>query len=235
MAKVMYGGGVAKISGKLGGSVHARNLGGNYMRNWVSTPNPNTLRQQEVRGLQATASRAWADLSAAERKSWSGWAASNATVDRLGQRLVWSGFNAFVSVYLKRSLNYDTDDMVNPPAAPVFTHGLVGGDAGIICDTATDTLNVTLGDPIPPYAVIQIWSCGFIPVTRNFTRELMTYLTVFINEEEPASGITLLIGSNWVSKYGSMSGQAGKRVRLWLREYNEGRYSPFQYLTGVST
>lgn len=234
MAKIMYGGGVSKMSGKLGANVHARNLGGNYIRNYVPTPNPDTPAQQTARFVLSSAAGLWSTLTTEQRRSWNAWASSHPIVDRLGQSLRLSGFNAFVKVYCTRSAAGDASPFTWPPSAPVFSQFVIDDSSSISCVTATDTLDVTFGRGILPLQILQVYACGFIPVTKNFTRELMTLLSNFSTGGASGPGFVANLGSEWVSHYGSMAGHSGLRVRLWVRQYDQGQCTPWQHLTGVS-
>lgn len=71
MAVFTPGGGVAAISGSIGGTVFSRNRGGAYMRLRAIPVNPNTVFQQEVRSLMATLTSRWLDtLTEDQRAAW---------------------------------------------------------------------------------------------------------------------------------------------------------------------
>jgi hypothetical protein len=96
MGLVKFGGGVAAISGKIGGTVFAFNRAGSYARNWKMPVNPQTSRQQTVRGNLATAAAAWESLTASQRSGWNAYAASVPVMNRLGESKYLSGFNMFL-------------------------------------------------------------------------------------------------------------------------------------------
>ena len=73
------------FSGKLGGLIFSHNKGGRYVRVMGIPTNPNSARQQEVRGALATQSAAWEGLTDAERSTWETWAQNNPLTDPLGQ------------------------------------------------------------------------------------------------------------------------------------------------------
>lgn len=96
MGLIKFGGGVAAISGKIGGTVFAHNRSGSYARNWKMPVNPMTSRQQTVRGNLATAAAAWESLTDSQRTGWNAYAASVPVMNRLGESKYLSGFNMFL-------------------------------------------------------------------------------------------------------------------------------------------
>ena len=103
MGLIKYGMGIAQISGKIGGSVYARNSGGNYVRNWVKPVNPNTALQQAVRNIMGQLTTRWNNtLTAAQRTAWNLYGASVAMTNRLGETVYLSGINHYIRSNLPR-------------------------------------------------------------------------------------------------------------------------------------
>ena len=84
MALVKFGGGVAGISGKIGGTVYARNKAGAYARSWAkptTTPTPSQTVNRNRFGNQA---QAWTALSSSHKSSWDAYAATVTRLHRQG-------------------------------------------------------------------------------------------------------------------------------------------------------
>ena len=97
MALVKYGGGIAQMSGSIGGDTHARNRFGNYIRNRTKPINPNTARQVEVRAALASVTTRWsATLTADQRTAWNLYASSVAMQNKLGETVFLTGFNHYI-------------------------------------------------------------------------------------------------------------------------------------------
>ena len=97
MALVKYGGGIIQMSGSLAGNTHARNRYGNYIRARTKPINPNTGKQQVVRGLLATLTAVWSQtLTDAQRIAWNLYASSVAMKNKLGETVHLSGFNHYL-------------------------------------------------------------------------------------------------------------------------------------------
>lgn len=85
MALIQTGGGVAVISGKLGGNVFFRNAGGACVRNWVKPVDPGSERQQVVRFAVASLTTRWGEvLTDAQRAAWATYAENVPLPNRLG-------------------------------------------------------------------------------------------------------------------------------------------------------
>lgn len=88
---------VADGSGKLGGLVMARNMGGLYLKAFASPTNPNTALQQEVRSIWSVLANAWWDvLTVIQRDAWDDLALANPQINKLGQTITISGMNMYV-------------------------------------------------------------------------------------------------------------------------------------------
>lgn len=116
MGLVLFGLGVSKISGKVGGSVFARNRTGNYVRNWAKPVNPNTDRQVLVRSILAALVQDWKDtLTSSERYQWQVYADNVVMKNRLGEDMHLSGFNQFIRSNMAL-VNADLDQVNGGPA-----------------------------------------------------------------------------------------------------------------------
>lgn len=110
-----------QLSGSVGGVVASHNAGGAYLRNRSVPTNPNSLRQQLVRGSVSAAAGAWHGLSVGARASWAAYAAGTPVTNRLGESIILSGWNMFFRSFAF----YAAGDFLGtmPTAAPV-TPGL---------------------------------------------------------------------------------------------------------------
>jgi len=87
---------VSGFSGKLNGSVASRNRGGAYLRNKAIPLNPKTSAQALVRSSFGSLSKAWGQLTEAQRKAWNGAVSSWQTTDVFGDLKSPSGINLFM-------------------------------------------------------------------------------------------------------------------------------------------
>lgn len=97
MALVRYGGGIASMSGSIGGDVHARNRYGPYIRPRTKPINPNTARQIAARSALSVLTERWAEtLTVGQRTEWNLYASNLVMKNRLSQDIHLTGFNHYI-------------------------------------------------------------------------------------------------------------------------------------------
>lgn len=94
---------VDNISGKLNGTVFAKNKGGNYMRSKSKPSNPRTASQMAVRAQFGAISSAWKSLTESARSAWRESASNFPYINRLGDSKILSGF----ALHQKLNTNLD--------------------------------------------------------------------------------------------------------------------------------
>lgn len=88
---------LGEMSGKLNGSVYARNRGGTYVRKWAKPTNPNTPLQQTIRAAMSALVTSWmGTLTDAQRAGWDTYAANVPMLNRLGQEIYLTGQNHYI-------------------------------------------------------------------------------------------------------------------------------------------
>lgn len=70
MAKIKFGLVVTDARNKLGGHVFSKNRAGAYLRTLVTPVNPRSSTQTNVRALFGQISKAWSELTEAQRNAW---------------------------------------------------------------------------------------------------------------------------------------------------------------------
>lgn len=128
---------VDAISGKLNGTVFAKNKGGAYMRSRGLVSNPNTQFQTAVRSIFANIAQAWRELTSAQRSAWNSAVSDYPYQNRLGDTKTLSGF----ALHQKLNLNLAAIDegQLSAPVAPAEVQGLEDLEA---------TVDVGAGDEI---------------------------------------------------------------------------------------
>jgi hypothetical protein len=137
--------GIVAGSGKLNGTVLAKNKGGSYARTKVTPTNPQTTAQQNARNILSTQSQAWGGLTQVQRDGWNNAAPSFPYTDRFGNSKNLSGQTLFVK--LNANLNYADvaaiDDVPAPVAIPAITALTIAG-------ATSTTLSITFAPtPVP--------------------------------------------------------------------------------------
>lgn len=98
MAKIKLGTIVTDISGKVGGNVFAKNKAGAYIRRKSTISNPQSVAQMLVRGVFASLSQGWRNLSDVNRQSWIDGAANFMRMNVFGDNVKLSGKALFQSL-----------------------------------------------------------------------------------------------------------------------------------------
>lgn len=96
-AVIKFGGGVAAMSGSIGGTVFARNKGGAYARQWAKPCNPRSPLQNTRRAEMAYFAKAWSNvLTPQERIDWGAYAKGTSWTNKLGDSIEIAGNAAFM-------------------------------------------------------------------------------------------------------------------------------------------
>jgi len=97
MAVVKYGEYITAMSGSVGGTTHARNRYGFYVRNRTKPVNPNTDLQNLVRSTLATLTTRWSQtLDQPQRDAWDLYGDSVVMKNALGEDIFLTGFNHYI-------------------------------------------------------------------------------------------------------------------------------------------
>lgn len=150
---IKLGGGITAMSGSLAGTTFARNRFGAYGRPRTKPVNPKSARQLASRILMMFLAEQWGDspMSDAIRDAWQTYASSYTGLNRLGEQVTHTGFNAFVACNSARLtaggslITAAPTTLGLPPGDPVFA---VTGSA------ATQLLSVTF-DPLLDWNIID--------------------------------------------------------------------------------
>lgn len=99
MAKVLFGNGIADARRSIAGNTFSRNKGGSYMRQRVKPINPQTIDQVNKREILSALSKLWGNtLTQTQRDGWQSFAELNPRVDVLGQVIILSGIQMYISI-----------------------------------------------------------------------------------------------------------------------------------------
>ena len=171
MGLVQFGGGVVQISGSIGGTTHARNRFGSYIRPRTKPVDPKSARQNAARLLIIMLAEQWREdpMTDTIRGVWDTYAAAVAFANRLGQEIHLTGFNHFIrsnAARIAAGLALVTDGPTNlglPNADPTFA--VVGSEASqelsVTFDNTLDWAGETGG-------ALSVDFCTPQNPTRNF-------------------------------------------------------------------
>ena len=104
MAKIILQQAFAEISGKLNGTVFAKNRGGAYLRTKVSPVNARTAAQLQARNLLSGYSQAWRNLTQTQRDSWNAASSNWSLATVFAQGATATGHGLFVTLNTNTNL-----------------------------------------------------------------------------------------------------------------------------------
>lgn len=96
--KLKFGAIITDGRGKIGGHVASKNRAGAYLRTKVTPSNPNTVAQAQARGILASLSQGWGQLTDSQRQGWNDAVKEWGTTDIFGDIKNPSGINLFVKL-----------------------------------------------------------------------------------------------------------------------------------------
>lgn len=134
---------VDNISGKLNGTVFAKNKGGHYMRSKSMPSNPKTGFQNAVRARFGAIAQLWGALTEAQRDAWRAMASEFPYTNRLGDTKVLSGFalhqklNTNLAIIGQSFVNYPPEPISPPAVVSLVTNVSLGdGEFNITAELA---------------------------------------------------------------------------------------------------
>jgi len=216
--------GITNLSGKAGGSVYARNRGGNYIRNFAMPSNPKTVAQMAARSAFGNLSSQWRSLASDLQNAWNEAAPNFPYKNRFGDQKVLSGFGLFQS--LNRNLQVVGISMLSSPPEPIGVETLlsvsvaVENTAGVLSAviSATPTSAPPGNTQIAIYATPPVGSG--VRYAENKLRFIDSVATASINNYDiseayenlfgvPAVGANVQFAFDPIS---SISGERGARL-----------------------
>ncbi len=174
--KVKFSGlGVVAGSGKIGGTVVARNRGGAYARVKVTPLNPNTSAQQIVRSLLAAFSQQWRTLTQEQISAWNTAVLQFQRTDVFGDLRSPTGKNLFtrLNINIASILGASITDPPLPTAVPsLITNSLViaVGAVTYTIDYATPTATTS----------VQIWATPGVSPGVSFVKSEYRLIGSFV-------------------------------------------------------
>lgn len=173
MAKVKFGGGVTDMRGSIAGNVFSRNGGGAYVRQKVTPINPNTSRQQTVRGRLNFLAKQWALLTPGLRIAWKNFGINHPKTNSLGEVVVLNGLQSYQRINLVILNLSEVRTDTPPPNFDIADIDLVAATINkannqVEIELAEDQLNVN--------TVVEVRMTQAISTGVSFVNNLLRFL-----------------------------------------------------------
>jgi hypothetical protein len=234
MAKVVFGQGVSKISGRIGGTVYANNRGGSYMRNFVPPTNPRSTAQVDQRTMLGNRSALWRTLTTAQQDAWSSWAETHPITDRLGASITLTGAQAYCWINVNRELASDTATAHTvPPSDPTFIASAIDSAYDALAITGTH-MDLQAAAILPINTVLFVWAAPPVSPGVSFTFDKERLIAVTSMVAEVAVGaIAFNAWTTYTARFGALTGLDGKKIICRTHVYSEGQTSQGFVTTGI--
>lgn len=192
--------GIAAISGKVGGTVYARNRGGLYSRAWVDPTNPATPDQTDKRNTWIDSAAAFKSLTYDELNQWHTYATQIQGSNRLGIPIRLTAQQLFTECYTNASLAGLTPltrptQFTNRPAIKTATFTALSDGSGTISKLIiSDLTSEYLSSTVP---VVLIFASPITsPTIRNVNNQFR--LLAF----GAADGTDIQFQDEYIAKFG---------------------------------
>ncbi len=191
-------------SGSIAGQTSSRNRFGQYRRTRAVPVNPNTLAQQNARGVLSGLSATWKTISEAAKDAWTAWAAEHPVLDSLGQSVVLTGHQAYIKINSALT-QAGLDNITTVPTSA----GIDTPSATVVVGTAA-ALSVTIDQEFDPSTLVVETSP---PRSKGVTFNA-DYRITTVNLA-PALDDPILSAASLTARWGLLA--AGQRffVRMW--------------------
>jgi len=216
---IKWGSIVIDGSGKLGGHVFSKSIGGNTMRTLRKPRNPQTRGQQRVRAILTNLSQQWRLLTEVQRLSWYRAESKFSRINRFGDVVLLTGKNLFNSLNSQRNL-INLEPLLTAPlperVPKVFVDfgiiNTVGAKIEFIGEFEPETKYVIMGSPIVSQGVrdgrqeLRVLDVFETNTAGNgFQNESFIY-TVYVNTfAVPVSGDKIFLGVYGINEIGQRS------------------------------
>lgn len=203
MAKIKYSALVSEMSGKLNGSVMARNRSGNYVRTKTTPVNPQTDFQVAVRNRLAGFSAGWRGLTAQARAAWNSAVSDWTKTNIFGDIVRPSGQNLYIAV--NSNIQNAGGVALTMPPNKVGADSLV--EISVTADVVAGTMTLDF-DPaaVPAGHVMMVEATA--PLSAGISYMKNRFRQIAILPAATASGADIYTA--YVEKFGEPT--AGKKI-----------------------
>lgn len=229
MALLVPGPLVSVLSGKVGGTVFARNRGGAYARSYAIPTRVTSSLAMTIKAAFTAASRGYANLSTAQIAAWDQYGAENPVSNRIGQLITLKGQSWYVGCNSR--LISVTDTPIDVP--PVLPSPVIAVASGAAVDVSDGTAEIAVAEhPDDANIRIFIYACRSVSAGKRYVDNL--YTTVYYSAAG-ASGTTLSFGTELIAKLGSLQAGVTYHFKVVMMDDRTGLVSAPQWLSCVAT
>lgn len=231
---------VDAISGKIQGTVFARNKGGAYARGRGVVTNPRSAAQMRVRSMFGAVSASWRSLSPEQIAGWNALASETTYQNRLGDTRHYTGKALFQKINQNRLLQAE-DILKNAPEFGELV-GVVSA-TGSMSVTGSDlsiNFNAILADMLPadPSSGFALSATPPLRPSTNYVKNMLRGLDLKVGltgnsvDETDFAADADALGALYASKFGLP--KANEKIVLALRPINENGQKGTEFVFEVN-
>lgn len=196
--------GSGNASGSIGADTYSHNRFGQYVRNRTKPVNPNTARQQGIRGALAFLTDAWSRiLNQGNRDKWEAYGEGVVMKNRLGEDMTLTGFNHFLR----------SNTIVHAHIGPYTVDGPGIFELPAQDDTLSITASAAAGQITLTFNDAMAWAneaLGYMSIfqgkpqnaQRNFFGGPWRYIGFFAGQADGAPASPLPVNVSWAMTQG---------------------------------
>lgn len=228
MALLVPGAVVSVLSGKIGGTVFARNRGGAYARSYAIPTRVTSDTAQNIKAAFAAASRGYANLTAAQIAAWDAYGQENPVSNRIGQLITLKGQSWYVGCNSRLILTGDTPISLPPilPAPVIALASLFGVDVNGTSAVVTTAAHVD-------DASIRVILYGARSVSAG-KRYVENLYTTIMATDAGGSGAEIAFGTELQAALGSIQEGVTYHLKVVFLDIRTGLISASQWLSTVA-
>jgi hypothetical protein len=228
MALLVPGPLVSVLSGKVGGTVFARNRGGAYARAYAIPTRVTSTEAQYIKAAFTAASRGYANLTTGAIAAWDQYGAENPVSNRIGQLITLKGQSWYVGCNARLIRSGDTPIGL-PPILPSPVIALASAAA---CDVSDGTAEIAIAaHPDDASIKVLVYAARSVSAGKRYVDNL--YTGVYISNAGD-SGTTLDFGTELQAKLGTMQAGVTYHFKVVMLDVRTGLVSAPQWLSTVA-
>ena len=228
MALIVPGAVVSVLSGKIGGTVFARNRGGAYARSYAIPTRVTSDTAQLVKAAFAAASQAYANLTTAQIMAWDAYGQENPVSNRIGQLITLKGQSWYVGCNSRLIVSGDTPISVPPILAPPVI--AVASNATVTVTGSIATIDVAAHAEDASIKVL-VSAARSVSAGKRYVENLYTTILISAAGE---SGTTLDLWSSLESKLGTVQAGVTYHFKVVMLDTRTGLVSAPQWLSALA-
>ena len=228
MALLVPGAVVSILSGKIGGTVFARNRGGAYARSYAIPTRVTSTSAQLIKAAFAAASQAYANLTTAQIAAWDQYGQENPVSNRIGQLITLKGQSWFVGCNTRLIVAGESQISLPPIlAAPVIA---VADNPAVDTSDSSATIDVAAHTADASIRII-VYGARSVSAGKRYMENL--YTLVYLSAAG-ASGTTLSFGAELEAKLGEIQTGVTYHFKVVMLDNRTGLISAPQWLSTVA-